>query len=596
MTTNPPKTMVKKTPRVVPAREFLQIARDFTRPLDAIREAISNAMDFHATQIDIKVDVDKKMPGGELVVDICDNGWGMNEHGLESFFNLGDSTHLKEDGTKSGDSIGEKGHGTKTYFNSRQIEVFTRARTGERFYALMDEPLKQLLHGELPDYEVDFNPKEELPQGTRVIIRGFNQNVVYDFSHRILRDHISWLTKFADFSWLFESAKPKTLAESSAHKTGSKLRLHGLGCDTEWENVDFGRYFPAECTSLSEMKKKSATEPMRWYVKRWLKRGLPVDDFPHVKLDIVFSLEGDLVRREYNPMISYQGKKLEGDYTIEQRYGLWAAKDYIPITQVNDWFSRGRSEWTKFHAFVNCQDFSLTANRSDINNTDPKLLSAIEATVQKYYENVIEKSKEFAEYQESVKQEEGYKSKQQESDDLKKRKARASKKHAATFAGVELLAPGTSVKGARGQEIGVHCLFSQLVSLKPDLFPFKVVDYDSHRGYDCLVSHSTALDLSNPSLAFVEFKYMLDTTFNHSFDNLAYVVCWDCDLNHGTEIRDLTGEPRILEVYPTGDGRDHTTYYLRGIGKPHNIEVFVLKKYCADKLAISFAPKLAPSG
>ena len=74
-------------------------------------------------------------------------------------------------------------------------------------------------------------------------------------------------------------------------------------------------------------------------------------------------------------MIRYVGKQREhGDYTITERYGLWATKDYIPITRVNDWFMRGRSEWTRFHAFVNCQDFALTANRADINNTEADLL------------------------------------------------------------------------------------------------------------------------------------------------------------------------------------------------------------------------------
>ena len=193
------------------------------------------------------------------------------------------------------------------------------------------------------------------------MIRGFNQNVKRDFSHRILSDYITWFTKFASFEWIFEPSKPKRIEDSETYSKGPRLFLHGLGYEKEWEDIRFGHYFPVERTSSAELKKMSDVQLMRWYVKRWVRRGIPVKEVPTVKLDVVFSLEGDLVRRDHNPMISYQGKQREeGDYTIEQRYGLWAGNDYIPVRTVNDWFSKGKSEWTKFHAFVNCQDFSLT--------------------------------------------------------------------------------------------------------------------------------------------------------------------------------------------------------------------------------------------
>jgi hypothetical protein len=261
---------------------------------------------------------------------------------------------------------------------------------------------------------------------------------------------------------------------------------------------------------------------------------------------------------------------------------------------VNDWFSKGKSEWTKFHGFVNCQEFALTANRADINNTDPNLLAKIEETVADYYENSIETSKEFEEYLAAIGEEEKYKNAQQEGKDFISRKKRALKKHVANFGGIEIIAPGPSGRGERGQELGVHCLFAQLTTLKPDLFPFKVVDYDTHKGYDCLVSHSAVLDLDNPRLAFLEFKYKLEPSFNHSFDKLAYVVCWDCDLTNDTEVVDLIGERRILKIYPPDGNRAYTTYYLQPFGKPFNIEVFVLKHYLKEKLGIEFKPPVKP--
>jgi hypothetical protein len=534
---------------------------------------------------------DPKIPGGELVIDIRDDGDGMDIKALNAFFNLGDSTRVNADGMKVEDAIGEKGHGTKTYFNSREIEVYTATDEKNRLYAVMIEPLRELLQYKVPQYEYDPATSADIAKGTRIVIRGFNQNVKKDFSHRILKDHILWFTKFGSVDWIFEKERPKVVEESSVYRRGLKLYLHGLGYDGDWEEIGYGHQFPAERVLQKELKAKNPDQPMRWYVKRWIDRGVPVKEHPQLKLDIVFCLEGDLARRDVNPMISYQGKHLEGDYTIEQRYGLWACKDYIPIKTVNDWFSAGKSEWTKFHAFVNCQGFSLTANRADINNTDPKILEKIEETIKDFYEGKVADCSQYHEYLAAVQEQEAYRSAKQESTDFSTRQKRIGKKHIAVLNGVELVAPGVAVKGARGQEVGVHCLFAQMCALHPGLFPFIVVDYDTHLGYDCLVTHSSVFDLTQPKLAFLEFKYRLDTEFNHSFDNLAYVVCWECDLNDNSEVRDLRQERRVLKIFEKSDERDHKTYYLQALGKPHNIEVFVLREYLKDKLGLEFKPR-----
>jgi len=583
-----------KVPKVVAARTFLQIARDFTWPLDAIREAVSNAIDAHATEIRVRAWEDEKMPGGELVIEVQDNGDGMDELGLEAFFNLGDSTRVMPDGTREAGYIGEKGHGTKTYFNSRQIEVFTTSKDGRHYYALMDEPLRHLLNATVPPYDFDPQPTATVPKGTKIVIRGFNRDVKRDFVRRILKDHVTWFTKCATVEWIFEAGRPRSPEQAQLCKAGPRLYLHGLGYEGTWDEIPFGHYFPPECTSITDLKNKDQNQPMRWYVKRWVKKGRPVNDFGHIKLDIVFSLEGDLVRRQYNPMISYQGKpKEDSDYTIEQRYGLWACRDYIPVRTVNDWFSKGKSEWTKFHAFVNCQQFSLTANRADINNTDPQLLAKVEETVADFYASEIEGSTAFDNYLAAVREEEQYRNAQHEAREFVKRKNRALKKHVAKYKGVELVAPGAPGKGERGQEMGVHCLFAQLEALEPKLFTFKAVDYDTHRGYDCLATTASVFDLSNPQLQFVEFKYRLEPTFNHSFEHLACVVCWECDLNDGTPVRDLAGEQAILQVLEKGAGKEYRNYWLQRQGKPHNIEVIALKDFLRDKLKLEFRSRAA---
>jgi hypothetical protein len=66
------------TPTVDAAREFLEIATDFSNPLDLIREAISNSIDANASEIHISFNTE--MDAGEriLICEIEDNGEGMN--------------------------------------------------------------------------------------------------------------------------------------------------------------------------------------------------------------------------------------------------------------------------------------------------------------------------------------------------------------------------------------------------------------------------------------------------------------------------------------------------------------------------------------
>ena len=108
------------TPKVDASREFIEIAMDFANPLDLVREAISNAFDAGANKIRLIFDVIDDCGEKKLKIEIADNGHGMDKMGLESFFDLGNS--LRRDDEKA---IGEKGHGTKVYFNSAEIEVVT---------------------------------------------------------------------------------------------------------------------------------------------------------------------------------------------------------------------------------------------------------------------------------------------------------------------------------------------------------------------------------------------------------------------------------------------------------------------------------------
>lgn len=78
------------TPEVNETREFIEIAFDFSNPLDLVREAISNAFDAEATEISIAFTMIDDCGRKTLKIEIDDNGTGMDYAGLQSFFDLGE--------------------------------------------------------------------------------------------------------------------------------------------------------------------------------------------------------------------------------------------------------------------------------------------------------------------------------------------------------------------------------------------------------------------------------------------------------------------------------------------------------------------------
>lgn len=154
-------------PTVDEAQEFIEIANDFANPLDIVREAISNAYDAGAKNIRIVFSVEEEFGESVLLISLEDDGNGMDFDGLQSFFDLGNSPR-RNDPT----SIGEKGHGTKIYFNSRQVEIWTRQRR-DAYHARMDEPYRKLCNREIPRVVVEAVPPAEAVPGTRILIRGY---------------------------------------------------------------------------------------------------------------------------------------------------------------------------------------------------------------------------------------------------------------------------------------------------------------------------------------------------------------------------------------------------------------------------------------
>lgn len=552
-------------PAVDATQEFIEIANDFSNPLDLVREAISNAYDAQATDIRIEFDVIKQFGESILRISILDNGSGMTKEQLQNFFDLGNSTRRGDSG-----SIGEKGHGTKVYFNSSKIEIETSANQ-LGLHAIMENPFKDLHNRKIPIAVVV--EKNDIPQGTKITILGYNNNRRDKFTHHIIRDYIRWFTK--------HGAVDNQFLEK---KSFVDLHLKGLG-NEEFEKLPQGHHFPIDSNDIDKLFEQHLTKAPDYYVKRVIKSGA-LKNHPEIKFQAIFCIEGKYAKYSYNDMLRRPGYQApEGAYTIQERYGLWICKDFIPIQRKNEWITFKGSEYTKFHAFINCQDVRLTANRGSIDNTPSEILQDIHYEVKKIYEEII-KGNEWTSMEWLENEAQSYQTTEKEKKNFEWRIKKVNRSNVCTIDGVTLVEPE--------RESGVFSIFLLLSQKFPDLFPFQVIDYDTHEGIDVIAKGDKSTPISSAKLFYVEFKQTLTGNFNHSFENLHSVVCWETDIKHDDIVKDVNNEQRKMSIMaPETD--DYTRYYLDNPRKAHKIEVFCLKKYLKEKLHMEFSARTADS-
>lgn len=555
-------------PKVDSAQEFIEIAFDFSNPLDLVREGISNAFDAKAKNIILDFGVIQEYGEKILKIEIADDGTGMDEDGLQSFFDLGNSLRRNDETT-----IGEKGHGTKVYFNSRKIEVVT-VKNGKKYHAIMDEPSRELFERKIPKVTVTVVDTEGAESGTSITILGYNNNRRDKFTHEQLKDYILWFTKFGSIEKEFGINDNKAV----------KLKFKGIN-HRDFEELTYGHVFPKESKKVDDLFESYLVEAPKWYCKKFIKTGY-LKNMPEIEYQAIFVVEGTKVKYGYNPMIRRSGYNApEGAYTVQDRYGLWLCKDYMPIQRKNEWITTKGSEYTKFHAFINCQDLRLTANRGSIENTPSEVLQDLMEVVKEIYANITQSS-DWMDIEWLESEVLAYNTAEKEKKDFAWRIDKVNRARVANFNGIHLIEPQ--------RESGVFTIFMQLSSYNEDLFPFVIVDYDTHSGIDVIVKAKDNIPIKNSKLYYVEFKNYLTKDFNHSFENLHSIVCWDINLNelrNNDEVVDIANQRRTLKIVPPADENDYTRYYLDSLRSGRKIEVFVLKYYLKEKMGIDFVPR-----
>ena len=550
------------TPKVNETQEFIEIAFDFSNPLDLVREAISNSFDYKATEMRIGFETITDCGEKVLKITLEDNGQGMNLDGLQSFFDLGNSMSRGDV-----EKIGEKGHGTKVYLNCKSIYVETQ-KDGKIYKAFMDEPERKLHNREIPTVQVEEHMAETKESFTKITVLGYNNNRRDKFTHANVKDYITWFTKMGSIE-----------RESGIDKNKNvKLYLKGIDVD-EYEEIEFGHVFPEESISVSKLFDEHLVDAPKFYCKKFIVNGV-LKDSPEIKYNAVFYVEGTKVKYSYNKMIKRSGYTAPpGAYTIQERYGLWLCKDFLPIQRKNEWITKKGTEYTRFHAFINCQGLNLTANRGSIENTPSEIIKDLQKVAEDIYDMIIQSNDWFdLDYLED--QVDAYNTVEREKKDFKKRLALLNKAKIAEYKGIRLVEPQ--------KEQGVFSLYLQLAQIEKDLFPFTILDYDTHSGIDVIVKSNDSLPIKSSKLYYVEFKNYLEKNFNHSFENLHSIVCWDINLKNGDEIQDIAMTNRILKIIPPENSGDYTKYFLDNISSARKIEVFVLKTYLAEKLGIMF--------
>jgi hypothetical protein len=311
-------------PSVSAEAEFYEILNDFGNPLEIVREAISNAIDAKASRMDVTFAVEEIQGNSRSAVRFSDNGTGMAENIIQrDFLGLGHSTS-RGDKTK----IGEKGHGTKIFLRSERVSVRTQTENAA-YESICDRPLAALSQKQLHSPQVrKIDPFREVT-GTEIEVIGYNDNERSKFIQSITKDYILWFTKMGSFEREFGVDTLKDF----------QLRLKCLDAD-DYETIPFGHVFPQENSDINALFEQYGSGAASQYVRREVRKRVRLRNHPEVTFDIIISVEGDEVKRRYNPQLRERGRASTGTYRVLDRYGLRLCKDYIPIERVKTEFRR----------------------------------------------------------------------------------------------------------------------------------------------------------------------------------------------------------------------------------------------------------------
>lgn len=570
--------------KVVIKNEFKEIMNDFTNPLEIIRESIQNSVDGKSKTIRIEIKNNITSMGECLDIIVEDDGRGILPYEFENFFDLGNSTK-----NNNPELIGEKDHGTKIYYNSNQLKLESWVEY-KKYMSIVNYPYKKIFDGESIEYsepELCENT-ENKKSGVKITISGYLKNTssspLDKFSHPAVRDYILWFTAFGSVIKQFKeysdkiSEYPVLFLKSydSSHKNIQNQFKFSVNKDG-YEEIHFGHVFPnKEVTKNDELKQLAEKHSIRnWedlFCKRLYDKEVFIDGLEE-PIQVIIWAEGDKQKRLNNPLIRERVNASTRDfqYKVSDRYGFWACKNFIPIQRVDNWLT-GKGNYTKFHAFINYDGFSLTANRSSIENTKQECLKKIKEKVDKIFQEVIcdKDYKRWSEIEEAATQERNAKTEKVE---FSKRIKKYFKRKRIKLGNITYFEPQ--------YEGEVALLFNGILENFPEQLDLEILDYNTHKGIDFLVKNKNDFEEEKDrSIGYLELKFNLEKTrFNHSFENLRKIVCYNNKgFSIGSIITDLNNQHVKVEKNKNG-------YFLCDYNNEvgHNISIFIIKEFLEKK-------------
>jgi len=355
-------------------RTIMQIAENFSHPLELVREALSNSKDWYAKDVWLKVYY--QPPTGsdkKLIVEVKDNGIGMNKEGFERFVTLG--SRLEDRRPR----IGTKGFGTKIFFKSDRIDVHTvRKGAGkllERQTAYCDKPWEKLKANQLPEFILsDPKPVRTRETGTTIKITGLKIDPAQIDNFRLanLKDYIRWKTATGSFEHYFKpTAKPPTV----------HLEIRGIEPGTKRANIT-GFELPPEC--LTPKPKPSDKFPFTTSYCRRFQSQIPAGQAGTV--DVVGAVFGDNARQP----LKEKGVRIRA----AERFGVYFARDYIMVEKIDNVLPSSEAVIPNCFLFVaNCQELDLTTNRNEIQGKKSAKYEDFIKSMKEYMRNVFETCK-----------------------------------------------------------------------------------------------------------------------------------------------------------------------------------------------------------
>ncbi len=553
--------------RVNEPYEIYQIITDFGDPLEIFREAFQNSFDASPSCVVCHVWENRKLSGDELIIDVKDDGEGLQKSAVAHFFDLANSNKVDSAFQPLKGKIGYKGHGSKIFFNAEEIIVTSRTES-EEWSVSLKSPIEQIERTGKIVYSDFKEPPEtgvELPSewdhGFFVRIIGHRhfrtQYTKHKLSQLSVRDYARWFSVFGSVH---------TLTNGTGNTQFPVLLLRGLNWDdfetkyvnstiidpqvrtkdfagVKYEKISFGHYLPPERKNESQMKTYAlgidSSRPYYEYYSRTIYNDqISCPDGTTFRL--LVHLEGYETKRRYDPLLTGRGRsRTEISHSDSQRYGIWACKGGVPVERIDHWLG-GKGGYSFMHAFVDCDEFDLTANRGSIHNTDIEKLNLIKQELNRIF-STTQVLEAVAERTEIEKLEQQILSIDADGKNLKKRFRAAQHRDRIQLPnGGTLLVP-SKLSAGNFSESETMVLLAQLIAHYPSFFDFNFLDYNTSDGIDFVVEHQNA-----PK--YVELKGTMKKYINHPFRHIHKFVCYECGLlanDTASDIEDFVANMKI---------------------------------------------------